>query len=297
MSYMDYNSAKQIAFHIECKSEWEAFDRDGNIVLKRLVRACFAALKNLENESIARIKIYMYAYDPKLSLENNVFHLDKDSRQMRYYPVTDLSIVAMRKILALASSVVDFRSAISARHIIDENGNNRVQYCVNLLFPRGINAIQKLFVCTVVRWFYEQQNRYIALKAYELYNTEKYHRFGFFNLYCLVKEQCCDIVNSFGHDLLGGKSLARRILFVPRKFKSLYEMSSMLHNCKSIISLWQTVNSSEGLEKDTTMRVTEMYCNGGIQEFDLQERLENNIDFIISKTEGNETFDCENEEQ
>lgn len=45
------------------------------------------------------------------------------------------------------------------------------------------------------------------------------------------------------------------------------------------------------------MLVTEMYCKGGKQEFDLQERLESNIDFIVSKIEGNETFDCENEEQ
>lgn len=297
MSYMDYNSAKQIALHIECKSEWEAFDRDGNIVLKRLVRACFAALKNLENERISRIKIYMYAYDPKLSSDDNAFHLDKDSHLRRHYPVTDLSIVSMRRILALANSIVEFRSAISARHITDENGNNRVQYCINLLFPSDTNAIQKMFVCTVARWFYEQQNRYIALKAYELYNTEKYHRFGFFNLYCLVKEQCSDNVNSSGHDLLDGKSLAYSILRVPTRFKSLYEMNSLLHSGKNITSLWNTINSSKRLVKNTTIRVTEMYCKGGNQVSDLQKRLENNIDFIISETKGNETFDCEDEEQ
>lgn len=292
---MNYDSAKRIACYIECKSEWEAFDSDENIVLGRAVRACFSSLRNKRN--ITRIKIYMYKYGPKLSIEDNVFHYKKDYGVKRYYPVTDLSITMMRKILGLANSIVDFESSISIEHIIDENGNNRLQYCVNLLFPSGTNTIQKLFVCTVVRWFYEQQGRYIALKAYELYNTEKYHRFGFFNLYCFVKEQCADNVNGYGHDLLEGRSLASRNFFVPEKLKTSYEMSSLLRNGRSITSLWNSCRNSSIPVKNTSMRVTEMYCKGGKQEFDLQERLESNIDFIISKIEGNETFDCENEEQ
>lgn len=295
MSYMNYDSAKRIACYIECKSEWEAFDRDENIVLGRAVRACFSSLRN--NKDITRIKIYMYEYEPKLSIEDNVFHYKKDYGVKRSYPVTDLSITMMKKILGLANSIVDFESSISIEHIIDENGNNRFQYCVNLLFPNGTNTIQKLFVCTVVRWFYEQQDRYIALKAYELYNTEKYHRFGFFNLYCFVKEQCADNVNGSGHDLLEGRSLASRNFSVPEKLKTSYEMSSLLRNGRSITSLWNSYRHSSIPVKNTSMRVTEMYCNGGKQEFDLQERLESNIDFIISKIEGNETFDCENEEQ
>lgn len=295
MSYMDYDSAKRIACYIECKSEWEAFDRDKNIVLERAVRACFSSLRR--QEDITRIKIYMYAYEPKLSIEDNVFYYNEYRDIKRYYPVTDLSITMMRKILDLAKSVVDFKSSISIEHIIDENGNDRFQYCTDLLFPSDTNTIQKLFVCTVVRWFYEQQNRYIALKAYELYNTEKYHRFGFFNLYCFVKEQCYDNVNGYGHDLLDGKSLARRIFFVPEKLKSLYEMSSLLRNGRSITLLWKGCNDSAIPVKNTSMQVAEIYCKGGKQEFDLQERLESNIDFIISKIKGNETFDCENEEQ
>lgn len=292
---MNYDSAKRIACYIECKSEWEAFDRDENIVLERAVRACFSSLRN--NKDITRIKIYMYKYEPKLSIEDNVFHYKKDYGLKRYYPVTDLSITMMRKILGLANSIVDFESSISIEHIIDENGNNRFQYCVNLLFPSGTNTIQKLFVCTVVRWFYEQQNRYIALKAYELYNTEKYHRFGLFNLYCFVKEQCVDNVNSSGHDLLEGRSLVNRRFSVPEKLKTSYEMSSLLRNGRNITSLWSSYSHSSIPVKNTSMRVTEMYCKDGKQEFDLQERLESNIDFIISKIEGNETFDCENEEQ
>ena len=295
MSYMNYDSAKRIACYIECRSEWEAFDRDENIVLERAVRACFSSLRNKGN--ITRIKIYMYKYGPKLSIEDNVFHYKKDYGVKRHYPVTDLSITMMRKILGLANSIVDFESLISAEHIIDENGNNRLQYCVNLLFPSDTNTIQKLFVCTVVRWFYEQQNRYIALRAYELYNTEKYHRFGFFNLYCFVKEQCADNVNGSGHDLLEGKSLAYRSFFVPGSLKTSYEMSSLLRNGRNITSLWSSHRHSSIPVKNTSMRVTEMYCKGGKQEFDLQERLESNIDFIISKIGGNETFDCENEEQ
>lgn len=295
MSYMNYDSAKRIACYIECKSEWEAFDRDENIVLGRAVRACFSSLRN--NKDITRIKIYMYEYEPKLSIEDNVFHYKKDYGVKRYYPVTDLSITMMRKILGLANSIVDFESSISIEHIIDENGNNRFQCCVNLLFPSGTNTIQKLFVCTVVRWFYEQQGRYIALKAYELYNTEKYHRFGFFNLYCFVKEQCADNVNGSGHDLLEGRSLASRNFSVPEKLKTSYEMSSLLRNGRSITSLWNSYSHSSIPVRNTSMRVTEMYCKGGKQEFDLQERLESNVDFIISKIEGNETFDCENEEQ
>lgn len=295
MSYMNYDSAKRIACYIECRSEWEAFDSDENIVLERAVRTCFSSLRNKRN--ITRIKIYMYKYGPKLSIEDNVFHYKKDYGVKRYYPVTDLSITMMRKILDLANSIVDFESSISIEHIIDENGNNRFQYCVNLLFPSDTNTIQKLFVCTVVRWFYEQQDRYIALKAYELYNTEKYHRLGFFNLYCLVKEQCSDNVNGSGHDLLEGRSLASRNFYVPEKLKTLCEMSSLLRNGRSITSLWNTLRYHSTPVKNTSMRVTEMYCKGGKQEFDLQERLESNIDFIVSKIEGNETFDCENEEQ
>lgn len=295
MSYMNYDSAKRIACYIECKSEWEAFDRDENIVLGRAVRACFSSLRN--QKDITRIKIYMYEYEPKLSIEDNVFHYKKDNCVKRYYPVTDLSITMMRKILDLVNSIVDFESSISVEHIIDGNGNNRFQHCVNLLFPSGTNTIQKLFVCTVVRWFYEQQNRYIALKAYELYNTEKYHRFGFFNLYCLIKEQCSDNVNGSGHDLLGGRSIASRNFFIPEKLKTLYEMSFLLRNGSNITSLWNIYRHSSIPVKNTSMRVAEMYCKGGKQEFDLQERLESNIDFIISKIEGNETFDCENEEQ
>lgn len=295
MSYMNYDSARRIACYIECKSEWEAFDRDENIVLGRAVRACFSSLRN--EKDITRIKIYMYKYEPKLSIEDNVFHYKKDVGVKRYYPVTDLSITMMRKILGLANSIVDFESSISIEHIIDENGNNRAQYCANLLFPGDTNTIQKLFVCTVVRWFYEQQGRYIALKAYELYNTEKYHRFGFFNLYCLVKEQCCDNVNGSGHDLLEGRSLAYRNFYVPGKLKTSCEMSSLLRNNRGITSLWNICRHSLIPVKNISTRVTEMYCKGGKQEFDPQERLESNIDFIISKIEGNETFDCENEEQ
>lgn len=295
MSYMNYDSAKRIACYIECKSEWEAFDRNENIVLGRAVRACFSSLRN--NKDITRIKIYMYKYESKLSIEDNVFHYKKDCNVKRYYPVTDLSITMMKKILGLANSIVDFESSISIEHIIDENGNNRFQYCVNLLFPSDTNTIQKLFVCTVVRWFYEQQGRYIALKAYELYNTEKYHRFGFFNLYCFVKEQCSDNVNGFGHDLLEGRSLAYGNFNVPEKLKTLFEISSLLRNGRNITSLWSSLRHSSITVKNTSMRVTEMYCKGGKQKFDLQERLESNIDFIISKIEGNETFDCENEEQ
>lgn len=295
MSYMNYDSARRIACYIECKSEWEAFDSDGNIVLEKAVRACFSSLRNKAN--ITRIKIYMYKYKSKLSVEDNVFHYKKDCGLKRYYPVTDLSITMMRKILDLAKSIVDFKSSISIEHIIDENGNDRFRYCAELMFPDNTNTIQKLFVCTVVRWFYEQQNRYIALKAYELYNTEKYHRFGFFNLYCFVKEQCADNVNESGHDLLEGKSLAYGCFFVPEKLKTLYEMSSLLRNGRNITSLWGSPRHSSIPVKNTSMRVTEMYCKGGKQEFDLQERLESNIDFIISKIEGNETFDCENEEQ
>ena len=295
MSYMDYDSAKRIACYIECRSEFEAFDRDKNIVLERAVRACFSSLR--KREDITRIKIYMYAYEPKLSIEDNVFYYNKHKSIERYYPVTDLSITMMGKILDLAKSIVDFKSSISIEHIIDENGNDRFQYCIDLLFPGDTNTIQKLFVCTVVRWFYEQQNRYIALKAYELYNTEKYHRFGFFNLYCFVKEQCYDNVNGSGHDLLDGKSLVRRIFFVPEKLKSLYEMSSSLRNGKSITLLWRGCGYSGIPVENTSMQVAEVYCKGGKQEFDLQERLESNIDFIISKIKGNETFDCENEEQ
>ena len=292
---MNYDSARQIACYIECISEWEAFDSDENIVLGRAVRACFSSLRNKEN--ITRIKIYMYKYEPKLSVEDNAFHYKKDYGLKRYYPVTDLSITMMKKILGFANSIVDFDSLISAEHIIDENGNNRLQYCVNLLFQSDTNTVQELFVCTVVRWFYEQQNRYIALKAYELYNTEKYHRFGFFNLYCFVKGQCADNVNGSGHDLLEGKSLAYKVFFVPEKLRTSHEMSSLLRNGRSITSLWNIHRYSSIHVKNTSMRVTEMYCKGGKQEFDLQERLESNIDFIISKIEGNETFDCENEEQ
>lgn len=292
---MNYDSARRIACYIECKSEWEAFDSDGNIVLGRAVRACFSSLRN--QKDITRIKIYMYEYEPKLSIEDNVFHYKKGCGLKRYYPVTDLSITMMRKILDLAKSIVDFKSSISIEHIIDENCNDRFRYCADLLFPGDTNTIQKLFVCTVVRWFYEQQNRYIALKAYELYNTEKYHRFGFFNLYCFVKEQCVDNVNGPEHDLLEGKSLAYGCFFVPEKLKTLYEMSSLLRNGRNITSLWSSHRHSSIPVKNTSMRVTEMYCKGGKQEFDLQERLESNIDFIISKIEGNETFDCENEEQ
>lgn len=292
---MDYDSAKRIACYIECKSEFEAFDRDENIVLERAVRTCFSSLRRPED--ITRIKIYMYAYEPKLSIEDNVFYYNRHKCIKRYYPVTDLSITMMRGILDLAKSIVDFESSISIEHIIDENGNDRFQYCTDLLFPGDTNTIQKLFVCTVVRWFYEQQNRYIALKAYELYNTEKYHRFGFFNLYCFVKEQCYDNVNGSGHDLLDGKSLARRTFFVPEKLKSLYEMSSLLRNDRSITLLWKECGYSGIPVENTSMQVAEIYCKGGKQEFDLQERLESNIDFIISKIKGNETFDCENEEQ
>lgn len=292
---MNYDSARRIACYIECKSEWEAFDSDGNIVLEKAVRACFSSLRNKAN--ITRIKIYMYKYKSKLSVEDNVFHYKKGCGLKRYYPVTDLSITMMRKILDFAKSIVDFKSSISIEHIIDENCNDRFRYCVNLLFPGDTNTIQKLFVCTVVRWFYEQQNRYIALKAYELYNTEKYHRFGFFNLYCFVKEQCVDNVNGPEHDLLEGKSLAHGCFFVPEKLKTLYEMSSLLRNGRNITSLWSSHRHSSIPVKNTSMRVTEIYCKGGKQEFDLQERLESNIDFIISKIEGNETFDCENEEQ
>ena len=295
MSYMNYDSAKRIVCYIDCKSEWEAFDRDENIVLRRAVRACFSSLRN--QKDVTRIKIYMYKYEPKLSIEDNVFHYKKDYGINRYYPVTDLSITMMKKILGLANSIVDFESSISIEHIIDENGNNRFQYCVNLLFPSGTNTIQKLFVCTVVRWFYEQQGRYIALKAYELYNTEKYHRFGFFNLYCLVKEQCSDNVNGSGHDLVEGRSIAFGKFSVPEKLKTSYEMGSLLRNGRCITSLWDSHRYSSIQVRNTSMRVTEMYCDGGKQEFDLQERLESNIDFIISKIEGNETFDCENEEQ
>lgn len=292
---MNYDSARRIACYIECRSEWEAFDSDGNVVLEKAVRACFSSLRNKSN--ITRIKIYMYKYKSKLSVEDNVFHYKKDCGLKGYYPVTDLSITMMRKILDLAKSIVDFKSSISIEHIIDENGNDRFRYCADLLFPCDTNTIQKLFVCTVVRWFYEQQNRYIALKAYELYNTEKYHRFGFFNLYCFVKEQCADNVNGSGHDLLEGKSLAYGGFFVPEKLKTLYEMSSLLRNGRNIASLWGSHRHSSIPVKNISMRVTEMYCKGGKQEFDLQERLESNIDFIISKIEGNETFDCENEEQ
>lgn len=295
MSYMNYDSARRIACYIECRSEWEAFDSDGNIVLEKAVRACFSSLRNKAN--ITRIKIYMYKYKSKLSVEDNVFHYKKDCVLKRCYPVTDLSITMMRRILDLAKSIVNFKSSISIEHIIDENGNDRFRYCADLLFPGDTNTIQKLFVCTVVRWFYEQQNRYIALKAYELYNTEKYHRFGFFNLYCFVKEQCADNVNGSGHDLLEGKSLAYGCFFVPEKLKTLYEMSSLLRDGRNITSLWSSHRHSSIHVKNTSMRVTEMYCKGGKQEFDLQERLESNIDFIISKIEGNETFDCENEEQ
>lgn len=292
---MNYDSAKRIACYIECKSEWEAFDRNENVVLERAVRACFSSLRN--KRDITRIKIYMYKYKSKLSIEDNVFHYKKNCYVKRYYPITDLSITMMKKILDLANSIVDFESSISIEHIIDENGNNRFQYCVNLLFPSGTNTIQKLFVCTVVRWFYEQQDRYIALKAYELYNTEKYHRFGFFNLYCFVKEQCSDNVNGSGHDLLEGRNFAYGNFTVPEKLKTLFEMSSLLRNGISITSLWSSRRHYSIHVKNTSMRVTEMYCKGGKQKFDLQERLESNIDFIISKIEGNETFDCENEEQ
>lgn len=292
---MNYDSAKRISCYIECRSEWEAFDRNENIVIERAVRACFSSLRN--NKDITRIKIYMYKYEPKLSIEDNVFHYEKDYGLKRFYPVTDLSITMMMKILGLANSIVDFESSISIEHIIDENGNNRLQYCVNLLFPGDTNTIQKLFVCTVVRWFYEQQGRYIALKAYELYNTEKYHRFGFFNLYCFVKEQCADNVTGSGHDLLEGRSLASRNFFVPEKLKTSYEMSSLLRNGGNITSLWNTYRNSSIPVKNTSIRVTEMYCKSGKQVFDLQEMLESNIDFIISKIEGNETFDCENQEQ
>lgn len=298
MPYMDYNLAKQIALYIECKSEWEAFDRDGNVIIARRIRACFALLKdqNIKN-NIASIKIYMYAYDPKLSLEDNVLHNDRDTFEKRFYPVTDLSIIMMRKILNLAKSVVDFTFTVNMERIVDENGNNRRQYCINLLFPSDTSTTQELFVCTVVRWFYEQQNRYIALKAYELYNTEKYHRFGFFNLYCLVKEQCFDNVNHSGHDLLDGKELSRSLLYVPKEFRSLYKMRSLLYNDMNITSLWPIIRRPEKVAKNTTVLVSKMYCKVDKQEFNLQERLENNIDFIISKVKENETFDCEDEEQ
>ena len=117
MSYMNYDSAKRIACCIECKSEWEAFDRNENIVLGRAVRACFSSLRN--NKDITRIKIYMYEYDPKLSIGDNVFHYKKDDGVKRYYPVTDLSITMMKKILGLANSIVDFESSIFIEHIID----------------------------------------------------------------------------------------------------------------------------------------------------------------------------------
>ena len=68
---MNYDSARRIACYIECKSEWEAFDRDENIVLERGVRACFSSLRN--KKDITRIKIYMYKYEPKLSIEDKVF--------------------------------------------------------------------------------------------------------------------------------------------------------------------------------------------------------------------------------
>ena len=295
MSYMNYSSAKQIAHHIQCKSEWEAFDRDGNVVLEREVRACFALLRRYED--INRIKIYMYAYAPELSVDDNAFHLDKDRCAYRYYPVTDLSVSMMRKILGLVNNIVDFKHTISTEHIEDENGNDRLQYCINLLFPTGTNIIQRMFVCTIARWFYEQQNRYIALKAYELYNTEKYHRFGFLNLYCLVKEQCSDNVNSSGHDLLDGTTLCRRVFYHPGEFKSIYEMSSLLREGRNITSFWKSTNRLDEYVPNTSVSVTKMYCHDDKQESDFQERLESNIDFIISKIKGNETFDCENEEQ
>ena len=74
-------------------------------------------------------------------------------------------------------------------------------------------------------------------------------------------------------------------------------MSSLLRNGRNITSLWGSHLNSSIPVRNTSIRVTEMYCKGGKQEFDFQERLESNIDFIISKIEGNETFDCENEEQ
>ena len=292
---MNYSSAKQIAYHIQCKSEWEAFDRDGNVVLEREVRACFALLRRYED--INRIKIYMYAYAPELSVDDNALHLDKVSCAYRYYPVTDLSVSMMRKILNFVNNIVDFKHTISTEHIEDENGNDRLQYCINLLFPTGTNIIQKMFVCTIARWFYEQQNRYIALKAYELYNTEKYHRFGFLNLYCLVKEQCSDNVNSSGHDLLDGTTLCRRVFCHPREFKSIYEMSSLLREGRNITSFWKLTNRLNEYVPNTSVSVTKMYCHDDKQKSDFQERLESNIDFIISKIKGNETFDCENEEQ
>ena len=295
MSYMNYSSAKQIAYNIQCKSEWEAFDRDGNVVLEREVRACFALLRRYED--INRIKIYMYAYAPELSVDDNALHLDKVSCAYRYYPVTDLSVSMMRKILDLVNNIVDFKHTISTEHIEDENGNDRLQYCINLLFPTGTNIMQKMFVCTIARWFYEQQNRYIALKAYELYNTEKYHRFGFLNLYCLVKEQCSDNVNSSGHDLLDGATLRREVFFHPGKFKSIYEMSSLLREGRNITSFWKLTNRLNEYVPNTSVSVTKMYCHDDKQKSDFQERLESNIDFIISKIKGNETFDCENEEQ
>ena len=295
MSYMDYKSAREISRYITCKSEWEAFDCNYNTILGREVRACFSKLRM--HDDINRIKIYMYAYEPGLSIQDNVFYNSNKGFGNRFYPITDLSISMMRNILYLVKDIVNFGFSVSGKHVIDENHNDRRQYCINLLFPSDTNVIQKMFVCTIARWFYEQQNRYIALKAYELYNTEKYHRFGFFNLYCFIKEQCCDNVNSSGHDLLDGNDFARTSLYVPKELKSLYKMSSLLHNGENITKLWETNRYSRIPVKNTSVRVTEMYCKGGKQEFDLQERLESNIDFIVSKIKGNETFDCENEEQ
>lgn len=300
MPFMNKGDSTKIAIQNECKSDWMAFNENGDVLIERDVRACFASLNNVAR-NVRRIDIFIHKYDPDLGYFANCVCQGKTPKTTHRYTVTDLLVSQMREILALTKDIVDFEFAISSKHITDENNNGRTLRTVRLMFPDGTNLKQMLFVCTVVRWFYESENRYVALKAFELYNTEEYHRFGFFNMYCLVKACCHDIVNSAGHDLLNGKIIDSRRFNVPERFKSIYEMRSMLSRGKNITKLWDEYGNFkyavDNVSDNKPVYVSKFYCNDARKcKYDTQEMLEQDIDFIISKIKDNETFNCTNEE-
>lgn len=299
MPFMDKSDSMKIAIQNECRSDWMSYNASGDVLIDRSVRACFAALNNSKDSR--RIDIFIHKYNPDIGYYANCMHQERRPGVSRVYAVTDLSAPQMREILHFAKDIVDFEFTISSKHITDENDNERTLYTIRLLFPEDTNIKQMLFVCTVARWFYESENRYIALKALELYKTEKYHRFGFFNMYCLVKTCCHDIVNSAGHDLLNGKMIGCAKFNVPAKFSTIYDMRYILSRKKGITDLWNEYGDYKTLVDNVSdnkpVYVSKFYCkNASKTKYDTQEMLEQDIDFIISKIKNNETFDCTDEE-
>lgn len=300
MPFMNKSDSTKIAIQNECHSDWMAFNENGDVLIERSVRVCFALLNNYR--SARRIDIFIHKYNPNLSYSDNCVLQSESPKLTHRYVVTDLSVSQMRKILSLAKDIVDFEFVISSKHIADCNNNDRTLYTIRLLFPHDTNLKQMLFVCTVVRWFYESENRYIALKALELYNTERYHRFGFFNMYCLAKTCCYDIVNSAGHDLLNGKMIGAAKFNIPTGFKTIYKMRYLLSMKRNITDLWNEYGGYKYLVDNASdnkpVHIARLYCKDAKRcKYDTQEMLEQDIDFIISKIKDSETFDCTNEEQ